>query len=139
MKQAVSFDVARGEIVGFFGLVGAGRSELLKVIFGAAPIESGQISVSGQSVSIKSPTAAIRHGICLSPEDRKDEGIIPVRSVSENINISCRRHFLRAGIFLNKSKERENTDHFIAKLAIKTPSRQQLIGNLSAEINKKPF
>jgi L-arabinose transport system ATP-binding protein len=137
LKQDISFDVSRGEIVGFFGLVGAGRSELLKVIFGAASRESGQIFVNGRSVSIKNPTAAIRHGICLSPEDRKDEGIIPVRSVSENINISCRRHFLRAGIFLNKRKERENTDHFIAKLAIKTPSRNQLIGNLSGGNQQK--
>ncbi len=133
----ISFDVSRGEIVGFSGLVGAGRSELLKVIFGAA---SREIQPDFRQWAVcfnQNPTAAIRHGICLSPEDRKDEGIIPLRSVSENINISCRRHFLRAGIFLNKKKEQENTDHFIAKLAIKTPSRNQLIGNLSGGNQQK--
>lgn len=137
LKKEVSFRVARGEIVGFFGLVGAGRSELLKVIFGAPPAEAGTVSIHGEPLVIKNPIAAINHGICLTPEDRKYEGIIPVRSVSENINISCRRHFLRAGLFLDKAKERANTDNFIAKLAIKTPSRNQLIGNLSGGNQQK--
>jgi L-arabinose transport system ATP-binding protein len=137
LTQDISFTVSKGEIVGFFGLVGAGRTELLKTIFGATPLESGHVLVNGHAIPVKNPPSAINHGICLSPEDRKYEGIIPVRSVSENINISCRRHFLRAGLFLNKKKERENTDHFIDKLAIKTPSRNQLIGNLSGGNQQK--
>lgn len=137
LTQPISFTASKGEIVGFFGLVGAGRSELLKAIFGATTIESGQILVNGQAVPVKNPPSAINHGICLSPEDRKYEGIIPIRPVSENINISCRRRFLRAGLFLDKKRERENTDFFIEKLAIKTPSRNQLIGNLSGGNQQK--
>ncbi len=137
VKEPTSFHVDKGEIVGFFGLVGAGRSELLKLIFGAEKLKSGDVSVHGQRIQIKSPISAIHNGVCLSPEDRKDEGIIPVRSVNENINISCRRHFMRAGIFLDKKKEWENTDNFIDKLSIKTPSRDQLIGNLSGGNQQK--
>ncbi len=137
VNTALSFEVAKGEIVGFFGLVGAGRTELMKLIFGADTLESGEIFVHGKQVTIDNPISAINNGICLCPEDRKDEGIIPVRSVSENINISCRRHFLSAGLFLNKQKERENTDKFIDKLSIKTPSRDQLVGNLSGGNQQK--
>jgi L-arabinose transport system ATP-binding protein len=137
VKKDLSFDVAKGEIVGFFGLVGAGRTELMKLIFGAEAMESGEVFVHGEQVTIKNPVSAINNGICLCPEDRKDEGIIPVRSVSENINISCRRHFMSAGIFLNKQKEKENTDDFIDKLSIKTPGREQLIGNLSGGNQQK--
>lgn len=137
VKEPASFEVAKGEIVGFFGLVGAGRSELLKLIFGAETMDTGEVFVHGNAVPITNPMSAISHGICLSPEDRKDEGIIPVRSVDENINISCRRHFMTSGLFLNKTKERENTDNFIRKLAIKTPSREQLVGNLSGGNQQK--
>jgi L-arabinose transport system ATP-binding protein len=137
IRENISFSVAKGEIVGFFGLIGAGRTELLRLIFGAEHPETGDILVHGKKVPIKNPISAINHGICLSPEDRKDEGIIPVRSVNENINISCRRHFLRGGIFLDKAKECTNTDSFIRKLAIKTPTRDQLVGNLSGGNQQK--
>ena len=137
VNKDLSFDVAKGEIVGFFGLVGAGRTELLKLIFGAEEMASGQVFVHGRQVEITNPVSAINNGICLCPEDRKDEGIIPVRSVSENINISSRRHFMKAGIFLDKQKEKENCDDFIDKLDIKTPSRDQLIGNLSGGNQQK--
>ncbi len=137
LRQKVSFQVARGEILGFFGLVGAGRTELLRLLFGAEKATTGDIVVQGRTVAVKSPIHAINQGICLAPEDRKYEGIVPVRSVSENINISCRRHFLQAGLFLNKKRERENTDNFIKKLSIRTPSRDQLIGNLSGGNQQK--
>lgn len=137
LKEKISFEVAEGEIVGFFGLVGAGRSELLKLIYGGIPKESGQIFVHGQEIKIDHPNAAIKGGICLLPEDRKDEGIIPVRSVEENINISSRRHYLKANLFLNKKKEEEITETFIDKLEIKTPSRKQIINNLSGGNQQK--
>ncbi len=137
LKEPVSFTVRKGEIVGFFGLVGAGRSELLKLIYGAEKKVSGQILINGKDVNIKSPRKAIDEGVTLCPEDRKDEGIIPVRSVEENINISVRRHFIKAGIFLNKKKEAENTDRFIEKLKIRTPSRDQIVGNLSGGNQQK--
>ncbi len=92
LKAPVSFEVKRGEILGIFGLVGAGRSELMKLIFGADKMHSGEIAVFGKPVVIGSPIDAIRSGIMLCTEDRKALGIIPIHSVQENINISARRH-----------------------------------------------
>ncbi len=137
ISQAASFSVKAGEIVGFFGLVGAGRTELMRLIYGAEKVISGKVSVEGAAVNCVHPRDAINEGICYCPEDRKDDGIIPIRSVNENINISCRRNMLKRGIFLNKEREKENADHFIEKLSIKTPSREQLIGNLSGGNQQK--
>ena len=137
LSEPVSFKVRKGEIVGFFGLVGAGRSELMRLIYGAEKKTSGQIFINGKEVNLKSPRKSIENGLTLCPEDRKDEGIIPVRSVSENINISVRRHFNRFGFFLDAKKEIRNTDKFIEKLQIKTPSRDQIVGNLSGGNQQK--
>ncbi len=137
INKEASFEVAEGEIVGFFGLVGAGRSELLKLIYGAVPKEKGQVIVHNEELDTGHPKLAIKGGICLLPEDRKDEGIIPVRSVEENINISSRRHTLKANLFLDKKKEKEITEEFIDILDIKTPSRKQLVGNLSGGNQQK--
>ncbi|MCF7944312.1 MAG: L-arabinose ABC transporter ATP-binding protein AraG [Spirochaetia bacterium] len=137
ITHKADFTVKAGEIVGFFGLVGAGRTELMRLIYGAEKIDSGKIHVENASVSCKSPQDAINHGLCYCPEDRKDEGIIPIRSVSENINISCRRNMLRRIFFLDKEKERANAEHFIEKLTIKTPSINQLIANLSGGNQQK--
>jgi L-arabinose transport system ATP-binding protein len=132
-----SFSVARGEILGIFGLVGAGRSELLKILFGATPARSGQIFIHGKPVHITSPRSAIRNGLVLCPEDRKKEGIIPIRSVMENLNISGRRHFSPLGFLINPARERQNADTFVKKLAVKTPSLKQLISNLSGGNQQK--
>lgn len=137
IKSPVTFEARKGEILGFFGLVGAGRSEMLKVIYGDKPPSGGNVLVDGREVSLKHPGDAIRAGICFSPEDRKDEGIIGVRSVSENINISSRRHILRANFFLNKQAERKTAQDFIDKLTIRTPSANQVIGNLSGGNQQK--
>jgi L-arabinose transport system ATP-binding protein len=88
-------------------------------------------------VNCSQPKDSIDKGICYCPEDRKDDGIIPIRAVDENINISCRRHMLKGKLFLNKQKEQVNADHFIQKLSIRTPSRSQLIGNLSGGNQQK--
>jgi len=132
-----SLTVRKGEIVGFFGLVGAGRTEFLKLLYGAEKRESGVVYINSKEVNITSPSKAISEGIALCPEDRKDEGIIPVRSVDENINISVRRHFVKAGMFLDKKKEIENTHYYIKKLDIKTPSKDQMVGNLSGGNQQK--
>lgn len=137
ISKKAEFEVAAGEVVGFFGLVGAGRTELFKLIYGEEAVESGEIRVNGERVEINNPKTAIKNSICLLPEDRKDEGIIGIRSVSENINVSCRRHSLKAGLFLDKEKEKETTDSFIKSLAIKTPSREQQAGNLSGGNQQK--
>ena len=135
--QPASFSVRKGEILGFFGLVGAGRSELMRILYGVVRASSGSVLLDGRQISIDSPEKALSQGIALCPEDRKLEGIIPVRDVKENINISVRKQFVRAGFFLDKSRERDNAADFIEKLHIKTPSMEQLAGNLSGGNQQK--
>ncbi len=137
VKQSASFSVKRGEILGMFGLVGAGRSELLKLIFGAERATAGAIRVQGKAVTIRSPGDAIRNGVLLCPEDRKKEGIVPIRSVLENINISARRNTARLGFVVNETWERSNAELHIKSLSIRTPSAQQLIRNLSGGNQQK--
>jgi L-arabinose transport system ATP-binding protein len=129
--------VERGEIVGLFGLVGAGRTELLRLIFGAVRGQRGSLKIHGKSVSIKSPGDAIRAGVLLCPEDRKRDGIIPIRSVMENINLSARRNTARLGFFIDEKWERENASHQVEKLGVKTPSLKQLIVYLSGGNQQK--
>ncbi len=93
--------------------------------------------LDGKPIKVRSAGEAIRHGIVLCPEDRKEEGIVAMATVSENINISCRRHYLRAGLFLDRKKEAETADRFIKLLKIKTPSRRQKIRFLSGGNQQK--
>lgn len=137
VRSPISLSVRSGEIVGLFGLVGAGRSELMKGIFGGTKITAGQIYIDGQSISIDKPAQAIQAGMMLCPEDRKAEGIIPVHSVRENINISARRKYIHAGCLINNGWEAENAEHHIQSLNIKTPSAEQLIMNLSGGNQQK--
>ena len=137
VRQPVSLSVKSGEIVGLFGLVGAGRSELMKGLFGGTRITSGQVSIDGQPVSIQKPAHAIRAGMMLCPEDRKADGIIPVHSVRDNINISARRKHIRAGCLINNDWEASNAAHHIQSLNIKTPGAEQLIMNLSGGNQQK--
>ncbi|MEX3954467.1 L-arabinose ABC transporter ATP-binding protein AraG [Trinickia sp. EG282A] len=137
LSAPVSFEVHAGEILGFFGLVGAGRSELMRLVYGAEKKRGGRLSLDGRAISVKSPGQAIRQGIVLCPEDRKEEGIVALASVAENINISCRRHDLRAGLFLDRAKEAETADRFIKLLKIKTPHRKQRIRLLSGGNQQK--
>jgi len=132
------FSVGRGEILGFFGLVGAGRTELMRLLYGADQRQQGaSIELDGQPLRGSSPSAAIAAGIVLCPEDRKEQGILAEASVAENINISCRRHGLRGGIFLRHGKEAALADEFIRKLRIKTPHRDQEIRLLSGGNQQK--
>ncbi len=137
VRKPVSLSVKRGEIVGLFGLVGAGRSELMKGLFGGTRITAGQVWIDGQAVNIQKPGHAIAAGMMLCPEDRKAEGIIPVHSVRDNINISARRKYIRAGCLINDGWEVQNADHHIRSLNIKTPGAEQLIMNLSGGNQQK--
>lgn len=132
-----SFRAAAGEILGFFGLVGAGRTELLRLIFGAATKTGGRIRVSGTEVAITSPRDAIAAGVVLCPEDRKKEGIVPVRSVLENINLSTRRRRARGGMLIDEAWESANARDRIAQLRVRTPSPRQLIRHLSGGNQQK--
>jgi len=137
VRQPISLSVKSGEIVGLFGLVGAGRSELMKGLFGGTRISGGQVMIDGQPVDIRKPAHAIRAGMMLCPEDRKADGIIPVHSVRDNINISARRRHIRAGCLINNAWEASNAAHHIQSLNIKTPGAEQLIMNLSGGNQQK--
>ena len=137
IAEPASFSVKRGEILGFFGLVGAGRTELMRLIYGADKPRGGAVYLDGTRVAISNPRDAVRSGICCCPEDRKDQGIFAVHSVSDNINISCRRSFSPLGLLLDLKRERENSERFIKRLGIKTPSADQRIGKLSGGNQQK--
>jgi L-arabinose transport system ATP-binding protein len=137
LPQPLSFEVRGGEVLGFFGLVGAGRSELMRLLYGADRRREGEVLLDGKPVSPAGPSAAIAAGIVLCPEDRKEQGILAQSSVAENINISCRRHGLLGGLFLRHSREAELADAFIARLRIKTPHREQEIRLLSGGNQQK--
>ena len=137
VRQPVSITVRSGEIVGLFGLVGAGRSELMKGLFGATRITAGEVFIDGEAIDIRKPAHAIRAGMMLCPEDRKADGIIPVHSVQENINISARRRHIRAGCLIDNGWEASNALRHIQSLNIKTPGAEQLIMNLSGGNQQK--
>jgi L-arabinose transport system ATP-binding protein len=137
VNAPVSLNVARGEILGLFGLVGAGRTELLKLLFGATPATAGSIKIHGSTTSVRRPADAIHAGLVYCTEDRKKEGIVPVASVQENCNISARRHHVRFGGIINERWEKQNAQHQSTSLAVKTPSLSQLIKNLSGGNQQK--
>ncbi|MCE5252470.1 L-arabinose ABC transporter ATP-binding protein AraG [bacterium] len=128
--------VAQGETVGIFGLVGAGRTELLKLICGAVKPRSGTVRIHGEKVAVNSPASSIRHGLVFTPEDRKNEAVFPLGSVCENINIAARRIVSRWGL-ISESWERTNAEKFIGMLSIRTPSADQLMRNLSGGNQQK--
>ncbi|NAW88446.1 ATP-binding cassette domain-containing protein, partial [Photobacterium halotolerans] len=108
LSAPVSMDIRQGEILGLFGLVGAGRTELTRLIFGAEKPDSGDIYLHNQKMQIRSPKDAIKAGITLCPEDRKAHGIVPILSVEENTNISARPWHLKLGGVINRVWERKN-------------------------------
>jgi L-arabinose transport system ATP-binding protein len=136
LPQPISFSVRQGEILGFFGLIGAGRSEMARLLYGADHRHGGTVTIDGMAVAADNPGASIRAGIVLCPEDRKHDGIIQGRSIEENITISSRRHFSPFGI-LSLGKEASVADDFIARLRVRTPSRKQDIINLSGGNQQK--
>ncbi|QEM82036.1 L-arabinose ABC transporter ATP-binding protein AraG [Halomonas binhaiensis] len=137
LSAPVSFDVHRGELFGLFGLVGAGRSELMRLVCGVETPTSGVVSFQGEACRFSSPGQAIQAGIALCPEDRKSQGIFPSASVSDNLNISCRRFFKRLGWLRHPRRETENTLDYIQRLSIKTPGPRTRISTLSGGNQQK--
>lgn len=135
--ESVEFDVKKGEILGFFGLVGSGRTELMKSIIGAMPCNKIDATLGDKLLPNLTPKKAIKNGILYCSEDRKKEGNITFRSVWENISISSRRNFWKLGGILNLSKEMEIAEHFVNTLDIKTPSLQKEIQFLSGGNQQK--
>lgn len=136
MVQDVSFELRKGEILGFSGLMGAGRTETARAIFGADAKQSGDIYVNGEKVEINSPEDAVKHGIGYLSEDRRRFGIVVGKSIIENSTMATLEDYM-SGVFINKKKEKETTERYIKELDTKTPSSDQLVVNLSGGNQQK--
>lgn len=136
MVRDVSFELRKGEILGFSGLMGAGRTETARVLFGADPKDSGDIYINGEKVEIKSPMDAVVHGIGYLSEDRKRFGIAVQKTVAENSTMAALENFM-SGIFINKKKEKSIAEKYVEQLKTKTPDVDQLVVNLSGGNQQK--
>lgn len=132
----ISFAVRSGEILGFAGLVGAGRTEMARMIYGADRIDSGRITLLSKEIKIRSPKNAVRNGIGLIPEDRKQQGCLLGRNIQVNITMSCLESISRFG-FINRKKELEIANNFFEQLKIKAPGLKAIVGNLSGGNQQK--
>jgi len=132
----VSFHVRGGEILGIAGLAGSGRTETVRLVFGADRYERGSIHVNGQPVVIRSPRDAIHHGICLLTEDRKSQGVILNHGVRDNFALPNLDHYLRWRV-LDKRRERTEFASYVDELKIKISGQDQLAGNLSGGNQQK--
>ncbi len=132
----VSFKLHKGEILGFSGLMGAGRTEVARAIYGADPVESGEVFINGEKVSFNSPHEAVEHGICYLSEDRKRYGLLLDKSVSENSVLSSLDDYISYG-FINDAKIDEASKQANEKLKTKTPSMKQKLRNLSGGNQQK--
>lgn len=131
-----SFELKQGEILGFSGLLGAGRSELMRAIFGAEPNTGGDVFLNGEHLVIRSPKDAIRHGIGYLPEDRKSAGLFLDMSVKLNVEAAVLDKVSSGGV-VSPPKERELAEQYVAKLKISTPSIEQEIRRLSGGNQQK--
>lgn len=132
----VSFELRKGEILGFSGLMGAGRTEVARLIFGADKKDSGKIFINGKEVAIHTPQDAVAHGIGYLSEDRKRYGLIVDKSVEENTVISSLNDFVK-GFFIDKAKSKEVSQKYVESLKTKTPSVSQLVKKLSGGNQQK--
>ncbi len=132
----VSFNVRAGEILGFAGLAGAGRTETMRLVFGADRPDGGRIFVNGRETTIRGPRDAISNGICLLTEDRKAQGLVLKHSVRENFGLPNLDHFVR-GPFLDQRKERSALAGYVESLAIKVTDQDQLVADLSGGNQQK--
>jgi ribose transport system ATP-binding protein len=134
--EDINITVRYGEVVGLAGLVGAGRTELARIVFGADPYDSGEILLGGKPAKIHSPQSAIEQGIGLVTEDRKQQGLVLGMTVRENVSLANLDDLSQMGFILSR-KEREIARKYIADLAIKTPSAEQQVRNLSGGNQQK--
>lgn len=132
----ISFELHEKEILGFYGLVGSGRTEIMRMIFGVDPIEDGKIYLEGQELHIGCPRDAIDAGIALCPESRKDEGLVLIQDIDYNMTLCVLNELIR-GIRLNRKKNKEIVEGYCKKLSVKTPSYRQKIKNLSGGNQQK--
>ena len=135
--QHCSFKLRKGEILGFGGLVGAQRTEIMEAIFGMRGIASGEVLIKGQKTNIKRPADAIRSGIGMITEDRRGTGILGCLSIADNVSISSLTQYLEGGAMLNHKKIENLVQDNVGKLSIKTPSSKTLIQSLSGGNQQK--
>ena len=135
--QHISFKLRKGEILGFGGLVGAQRTELMEGIFGIRGVASGEIYIHGKKVNIKHPIDAMNAGIGLITEDRRGNGIFGCLSIKDNVGVSVYNKYLKAGFVLDHKEINKVVDESIEKLRIKTPSMKEHIANLSGGNQQK--
>ena len=133
----LSFIVRAGEMVGVAGLVGSGRTELLRTLFGIDQARAGDVWIDGKPVKLNSPLDAILAGVGMVPEDRKQQGLILEMAIRQNLSLASLRANSRGGAFLNRSYERKLGADLVGKLGIRTPSDQQLVGFLSGGNQQK--
>ena len=134
----ISFDLHNGEIIGIYGLMGAGRTELMETIFGLhSKLSSGEIKINDRQLKLESASDAINEGIVLVPEDRKLQGLSIGQSVRPNMSITILKQLERWGIMLNRKKEMEMSRKYIQQLAIKTSSTETIVKNLSGGNQQK--
>lgn len=136
VAEPVNLQVHRGEIVGLFGLVGAGRTELLNQVYGSMR-GSGVVRLDGRPMRARSPLKSISAGLVLCPEDRKKQGIFPIAGVQDNINASVRRRFSPAGMLISNRAEKDHAQAQVDRLRVKTPHLNQPIKNLSGGNQQK--
>ncbi len=135
--HASTFTVHEGEMLGVAGLVGAGRTEMLRAIFGIDPMLGGEVRVDGKRLALRSCRDAIDAGISLVPEDRKQQGLILEMGIRNNIGLPSLSRHKRGPAFLNRVRERQDSERMIGELKIKTPSDQQLAQYLSGGNQQK--
>jgi ribose transport system ATP-binding protein len=133
----ISFSVRRGEILGLAGLMGAGRTELARAVFGADPVDAGEVRVDGQAVKIRSPKDAVAHGIGYLSEDRKQFGLATALSVEANVTMTSVERFVSLGAFLDQPAMRRTADDYVRRLGVKTPSIDQPVRLLSGGNQQK--
>jgi ribose transport system ATP-binding protein len=136
MFSDISFSVKSGEILGFSGLMGAGRTEVMRAIFGLDPLKSSRIKLNGQTVKINSPAEAIHYGIGFLTEDRKEEGLILDFSIKDNVTLPSTKDFIHHALF----DEKTSTDfvkQLIARLSVKATSENMIVGDLSGGNQQK--
>ncbi|MFT5127897.1 MAG: ribose transport system ATP-binding protein [Rhodothermales bacterium] len=136
-EKSLNFSVRAGEIVGVAGLVGAGRTEMLQVLFGVDEALGGSVEIDGEAVDFKSPRDAIEAGLALVPEDRKQQGLILEMPVRQNISLPGLRRHRVGGVFLNTRQESADTDEMIAAMRIRTPNADQVSQYLSGGNQQK--
>lgn len=134
--ENISFQLHRGEILGFAGLVGSGRSETMELICGAKKMDSGEVWMDGKKMHITSPASAIEHGIGLIPEDRKEQGVILFNTVKFNTSLSAAHKLTKFG-FISGKKNREMAEKYRETLRIKVPHIDQMVVNLSGGNQQK--